>query len=345
MHSEGIRSDGQGVAWYDLTNNIQRFTMETHSLLISNGQIYTDVQAGNLSLGWKAVNGRCFDAATPYSNLQTTLNRAKFVNSTVENGQTFEYWSKKIPFFGEFVYKVLILNATSRQAVPVQTSGFFTVKKVDYHITTGYDNVKPQTSIPDKIFARPQFCVIPHICALAPVMPMDVWRLHHPGDYNLTNHNAADILGEAVFLCQVVLGNRVSSSNYLSLFSIVANHTWGVYTPCNKECVGGSLVLVGREASEGLKARGGQCADNENTGSWYSLTSQAECSQNAPNWNDCAWLFGSRTKTVSLDCLKTNGILEACQKDVDLPYTNAAKIMLNAMKFNQTSQGGCPAVD
>jgi hypothetical protein len=119
-------------------------------------------------------------------------------------------------------------------------------------------------------------------------------------------------------------------------FQVQWNTTWGQYEPCNNgACVGLNDFQVGHELTEGVTWLQGQCHDGglancsaDCVGNWYSLESSLQCPSDAPvGYVDpktglaCAWKDLGLAKTVSLDCLRQQGMLQTCQQDGHLPFT------------------------
>jgi len=98
-------------------------------------------------------------------------------------------------------------------------------------------------------------------------------------------------------------------------------------------CLGGSKKLVGREASLGMKPYAGQCLNNTFMGNWYSLTSAGECKGNKTiGQSGCSWKTVTRDKTISADCLRNQGFVQACLNDQTMPLYNAKATMEKAFK-------------
>lgn len=126
------------------------------------------------------------------------------------------------------------------------------------------------------------------------------------------------------------------------------------------------MVPVGREAAFGVTADAGQCSDNSQYGSWFSLPTAGQCQD--PNQpmsiaGNCTWriivrrlrsdskLFSTlflpqeRVKTIDGKCLlQTQGMLASCLKETKLPVTNTLKIFSQAFASSDPNQGGCPDV-
>jgi hypothetical protein len=114
-------------------------------------------------------------------------------------------------------------------------------------------------------------------------------------------------------------------------------------------------------------------------GNWYSLAGDSECPNGTSvGYNGCAWQvhthciptlsditeiylhFSShvltriaralylktleRIKTISLECLQSHKFGLTCLKDKVAPFPDAQQIMLNALNYDDPSQGGCPDV-
>lgn len=112
-------------------------------------------------------------------------------------------------------------------------------------------------------------------------------RFRHPRTYwkSLFFHTLLflDLIGDVAFLCyEIQLGSFVAKNDTaISQYSFYLNNTWGQYAQCNQNvCFGGDERTVGREASLGFSADGGECSSNIDLGSWFSLRNTSECAAN-----------------------------------------------------------------
>lgn len=109
------------------------------------------------------------------------------------------------------------------------------------------------------------------------------------------------------------------------------------------------MVPVGREASFGVNALSGQCTNNSNVGSWYSLPADGECqSPDEPLSLEgkCTWRIKQRVKTIDGKCLlHQQGMLASCFHEARLPMAKTRAIFNAAFASDDTAKGGCPAIE
>eukprot|EP00466_Bigelowiella_natans_P002258 jgi/Bigna1/91242/estExt_fgenesh1_pg.C_940014 len=186
------------------------------------------------------------------------------------------------------------------------------------------------------------------------IMLMDHYIAHPPNIYNLANQDTADMLGDTVFTCFDVRSGGTKKDHYgvISHYKIWVDGRFGQYALCNGynpgTCVGREDFKVGRESSLGTKEKGGQCANNTDTGSWFSFPEKGQC-QSKQQLEDstptaCTWYIEERVKTVNISCpFYTHGMLSACQNDQGkIPlYEKARSIFETAFLYNDEEKGGC----
>lgn len=178
---------------------------------------------------------------------------------------------------------------------------------------------------------------------LAPVLPMI--RLH-PANQTLAlaNQNTGDVSGDVAFICGVLLSGAPTVYQEVSMYRIQVNATYGCYAFCNYGvCLGGDPFLVGREALNGLGLpAAGQCTDNP-YGTWFSLPDAGQCSPSqSVESGVCSWKLIETIKTISVQCLLSQDIKQACYKDRIVPFPTATEVLLRAFASDDPSQGGCP---
>merc|ERR1712000_513131 len=105
--------------------------------------------------------------------------------------------------------------------------------------------------------------------------------------------------------------STLRNADFVSLSQVQVNNSWGQYGICYQGyCNGGNNYSVGRAASFRVKELEGQCTDNSDTGSWFSLTSGARCTGEIGT-NNCAWKEISRETTITVECLNQRGFSTA----------------------------------
>jgi hypothetical protein len=106
------------------------------------------------------------------------------------------------------------------------------------------------------------------------------------------------------------------------------------YGKCNNDiCVGSNSYSVGRAAAWTVRIPPGQCLNNSNFGTWYSLSKSANCPEGTQiGFKGCAWQLLNRVKTINGTCAINAGMIEACMKDGGLPFTNAAAVLAQSLE-------------
>ena len=108
---------------------------------------------------------------------------------------------------------------------------------------------------------------------------------------------------------------------------------------CNNDvCVGSNSFTVGRAAAYTGRFPPGQCIDNSDFGTWYSLSRDANCPEGQPiGSHGCAWILQKRLKTINGTCAINLGMIQACIEDGVIPFKNAANALQEALQH-------CPAL-
>eukprot|EP01103_Thecamoeba_quadrilineata_P009079 TRINITY_DN1878_c0_g1_i2.p1 TRINITY_DN1878_c0_g1~~TRINITY_DN1878_c0_g1_i2.p1 ORF type:complete len:315 (-),score=47.78 TRINITY_DN1878_c0_g1_i2:26-832(-) len=237
-------------------------------------------------------------------------------------------------------------NSTTVDISLYVTSDNVPVRFIETHTSnnqttiTDYTNFTPM-DIPSDIFDLPSVCLgTGLICPKGPVTDLLVYMFHTPQDYSLGNMNAADLLGDANFVC--VYGPN-GKYDLVSAIMVQVNATWGQYQLCNyKYCSGLNDYLVGREAPTGLTPDGGECTPNEEVGSWYSFPNNGQCADNGPVSENCTWGQVKVVKTITLQCLEELGFWDVYCAEGSFPYYEAAVVFNQAFVNDDPALGGCP---
>merc|ERR1711879_569148 len=75
----------------------------------------------------------------------------------------------------------------------------------------------------------------------------------------------------------------------------------------------------------------GQCSNNADTGSWFSLTSGAKCGSEQNVGDNCAWKSYAHVTTITAECLFSYGIEDACTYDANIPFADATLVLQEAL--------------
>lgn len=200
--------------------------------------------------------------------------------------------------------------------------------------------------LPEGVFTTPELCLEPpYVCPAGDVVEMDMYRFHEENDYDIAQHNTADLVGEVQYLCTQLLGNADSQ---LSKFRVSVNTTWGQYGMCNSGiCSGGLAGTVGHESAGHFGTpKAGQCDANEGIGNWFSLELASECASGEVVGTDgCAWQGPIEWyKTISIDCILDQGLWDACLMDAQMPFPTAMALLEAAFDSEDEEAGGCPNI-
>jgi hypothetical protein len=207
-----------------------------------------------------------------------------------------------------------------------------------------------KTELPSDAFASSGVCSSssqPTPCAHDRTIMLHLYRVHGPEEPTvLVNRDAGDALGELGWLCSD--NASAFKSKLVTYFEVLANSSWGQYSPCmfdgqKNVCVlegaGGTVGRQGAWAQGGV--HGGQCSPNGEVGSWYSFPAEGECKPGASIGSDgCTWGNSGSVRTVSAKCiLEDRGLASACSSP-----SQAEAVLRSALSSSDLSQGGCPDV-
>jgi len=211
------------------------------------------------------------------------------------------------------------------------------------------------------LFVQPENCLVPDpLCDGGEAMELDAFIFHPAHMFDLYNENVADLLGDTVFICADSISNHssVDQFQWVSRYTIQVWSAWGQYAECNRPtpnetglCIGSETFSVGREAAFAIKEKCGQCADNTDVGSWFSLPTAGMCNSTTQplgsnaTLGQCTWRMLEKKKTIDGKCLlKTNDMLSMCLKELNYPFAKSAAILLQSFESSDPSQGGCVAI-
>lgn len=165
----------------------------------------------------------------------------------------------------------------------------------------------------------------------------------------LVNQDVGDLVGDTGYICSMVLSaNKGIYGSLISLFQLMVDPHWGVYMNCPGEpypCLpySGDRFRVGRQATYQLSADfGGQCTNNSDLGSWFSLPKNGMCQV---DFHNCTWSVLNLVKTITMECLLLEqNMAQSCRQDRYVPFPHAVEVYRAAWLSNETEKGGCPDV-
>jgi hypothetical protein len=171
----------------------------------------------------------------------------------------------------------------------------------------------------------------------------------------LSNHDMADALGSALFVCADNYSLAHYGDKLLSSITVQANPAWGGYASCTDTspgaCTPGARLggsgterisnnrSVGRHMAQfwgvcgTAPNRTGQCEPNTHTGSWYSFLSHGRCPRGATvGTGGCTWRPLAVQRTISTQCAMERGLLASCARGVGVSgggcsYAATAKLL------------------
>jgi hypothetical protein len=297
------------------------------------------------------INNVCRNGSpkAKYSDWYSWLPYAKYGGQQVFNGTMCDVWELS-GGAGPYSYSNLMAVRHDNNSIPQYFSAESSYKNTTSRTQFTYIDFLPNQQFSSDFFDIPWECAgNGRVCQGSGVQVRDDFvRFHEPNNYDLANQNVGDVLGDATFLCSSLLGNLEPAYQWVSQFQVQVNTSWGNYGLCNfGNCWGLNQQLVGREASSGIAPLGGQCARDTAYGVWYSMPALGQCAAGqSVGDNGCTWKTLQRLKTIDSDCLvKQHDFLDVCEKDGCFPFSNAAKILQNALDHENPALGGCPFID
>jgi len=212
---------------------------------------------------------------------------------------------------------------------------------------------KEMLKIPDRCSEKPP------ICDGGEASELDVFIFHPANQFDLDNENVADLRGDTAFICLDAISGHTAADAYqwVSRYTLQVWSGWGDYGECNRpsphepgECISFEDFAVGREASFGFKASAGQCSNNSDIGSWFSLPRDGMCQNDTQvlgveGDGHCSWRVLEKVKTINGSCLLTDqGMLDSCISEATMPFVKTESVLLSAFTETDPSKGGCPDI-
>lgn len=339
--------------WFDGPNKRSRIDESSNSL----GMLTNVSQYGMANGTYISINKVCRTMpkkkfADMWAWIKSPL--AKFNGTHTINGVQCNAWRLTIPKVTDVCLCVTNRNTPLQLNVTAKASGLPGMNVTGSSFTMfQYFGFTPGP-VSSSVFALPAECVEPSpICKGGGIQTLQMvvaQPSYNISKYEIINQDTADWLGDTFFTCYDVVSNHTDSDQYsvISLFEVDVDTSWGAYSLCNGYpglCWGTDNFHVGREAPAGIKKYGGQCSDNTDTGSWYSLPGPGRCNTtDQVLGRDCTWKVKSRVRTVEIKCVFIeNGMLETCKEEKSLPFTKSEAIFFRSLTA-AVGQGGCPDV-
>lgn len=195
-----------------------------------------------------------------------------------------------------------------------------------YSHTFFYDNYSftpPTISTPN--------CPEPQPCSATGTETIDVWYGTDTAALNLTNKDAADLVGSFIFV------GPHGGRKFWKRYNVDVSRSYGAWGDCNYDghynfCAHDTPPHVGRIGSQSLN--GSQCGPATNVGLWYSFPYVGKCKDGEKVGTDgCTWQ-ATLQKIITTDCLKAHNdgaYDKAWDKDMGkAPFPNVQAAVLAA---------------
>ncbi|EGD79407.1 hypothetical protein PTSG_09819 [Salpingoeca rosetta] len=340
--------EGEGLFFYDLENknamyNTSRLEPITSYTLNTSFYYLPDVMYYVANDVCKPIRDGTFYDMFDW----VRSSKTKYQGKLQIDGRTCDQWL--------FVAPTATLTMCTDGNTPVLQSVYSDSTKTSQSFVFHKDFAPHPDPFDKSIFDPPHECnETPEVCpGPEEVETLDAYIFHPKNTTgDIVNQDVADLLGDVVFICTDALSNHTSQDQYeyVSHYKIDVVNKWGQYEQCNGypgACIGDQLPPVGREASFGIKTRGGQCTNNTDVGSWFSLPESGLCppGEKLSLANNCTWRINTRVKTIDGKCLlKDQGMLQSCVKEAHVPFPRTTEILVKAFKHDDKKKGGCPNV-
>mmetsp|Transcript_80086 Transcript_80086/g.194152 ORF Transcript_80086/g.194152 Transcript_80086/m.194152 type:complete len:448 (-) Transcript_80086:101-1444(-) len=312
---------------------------------------YTDQVPGynmNMTVG-EGADSVCKVFPNPYYDTFALLALAKHQGSSSVAGEPCDLWVASWQVQGTAINASACIGADGVPRQFNQTTNMAYKAAASQVLTFSNISVGPQ---PEEAFRPSEACTERWPAAPCPevsVEPLMLYRVRSPKEPNtLENRNTGDALGDMAFFCDL---SGLDESQVVTSWSVQANSSWGQYAYClynggKNTCYSGTGRRVGRESALGLgKGRvQGQCSDNADVGSWFSLPADGRCPDGAPiGQSGCTWT-AQPLRTVSARCiLEDRGLKASCARERGhAPMLRSAAIFRAALETADPSRGGCP---
>mmetsp|Transcript_21397 Transcript_21397/g.27193 ORF Transcript_21397/g.27193 Transcript_21397/m.27193 type:complete len:482 (-) Transcript_21397:61-1506(-) len=275
-------------------------------------------------------NGICRYYPQHYNNIFSWVPKGEYMGKKEAYGQSLDWFSYETKTSnGNIADFQLLADGNTPVVLNVTVTSSKDIMKESIHFTDFQE-----ATIDPSVFQTPDSCVGEGIiCDGGSIETMDMILFSPTNDTSLMNKNTGDLNGAAGSICEATQENSLRSADFISLYSVEVNTAWGQYGICyNGYCNGANTYSVGRAASFRVKDQEGQCSDNSDTGSWFSLVAGAQCTEDQQiEDGTCSWKVVSHQTTITGECLKSHGFVSSCESDPLIPFTSSAQILQEAL--------------
>ncbi|CAE8712987.1 unnamed protein product [Polarella glacialis] len=358
----GIFAQSHGFYFHDRPHLRNRQVWTLPIGLFRPGDVaYYDI----LNIGsWHNVTvGQASDAVckpTPqahYFDLMSGLDHGTHMGSRVVEGTACEVWAASLPD-GTRTEACIAedgvpreLNSTANMMIGHTTAAFKGITSLRFNNVRfgalSEDTFAQTTACASKYPTPP--CSVPRSTQMT---TLNLYRIRSASEPDeIQNRNVGDALGDMAFLCAEEAG-KVYNGSVITHWRLTANTSWGQYAYCvyidgENTCQGGTAQLVGRESGFGM-GNGplqGQCSENAERGSWFSLPAAGQCGPGeAVGSRGCTWGGAVALRSIAASCLFEERLLAAsCAREQGhAPFTKSAAILEAALASSDPAKGGCP---
>ena len=314
------------------------------------------------------MNGQTLDMSRSYprGSFQDIFGWIKYATpggDVVYNQTTCQAWSLYAPSSNASLYLLTTPDAkTPGFAKPVYFEENVTISQGGqpflYRVKYDFLDWRPNSALPlwatfnESDFTSPAACPLPPGGAVPAPTTRDIYVFHPAADFTLANQDAADALGDTLFMCVEGLSKGYMRNNSVTHWSVEWVPRWGQYENCQgwgaaRTCLGDEHFWVGHEAALGVGyPTAGQCVANPLIGEWWSLPIAGKCADGAtPGDGTCTWK-PTHVKTIDAACLLDDDhkFAEACAAESRAPFKAAAAIFEAGFASEDVAKGGCPGL-
>eukprot|EP00730_Choanoeca_flexa_P016571 TRINITY_DN7864_c0_g1_i1.p1 TRINITY_DN7864_c0_g1~~TRINITY_DN7864_c0_g1_i1.p1 ORF type:complete len:401 (+),score=68.60 TRINITY_DN7864_c0_g1_i1:1554-2756(+) len=345
---EGTSDNITGKYYYDAAKKLNYYSEHIDSPILPTpivaGIYYTPTQS------FYASEGLCKSTGGHFTPTFDVL----YASTTVYNGTTTVHGIK----CDLWVYRSAAINYTfcTHLETIVLYEVAYSINGLNSDSALIFANFTPRVSDPS-VFTPPAACFQPPpVCNGTDTQhaDMDVYIFQPPHQVgNIADQDVGDLRGDTSFVCFDYFANNTAHDGYawITQYTVRMATTWGMYRECNGYpplCIGDTVVNVGREAALGNGYLKGQCENNTQFGSWFSLPSVGQCQagDTISIANNCTWQLLKTVKTIDGQCLVNKpGFAQACRAlGSGGSITKPEAIFQQAFASDDPSNGGCPPI-
>ncbi|CAE8654233.1 unnamed protein product [Polarella glacialis] len=311
----------------------------------------------NVTVG-QASDAVCRPTREPhYFDLMSGLDTGTHMGSSVVEGTACEVWTASLPD------GTRTTACIAEDGVPRELNS--TTNMLIGHITAAFKGITSMRlknvrvgALGEDTFAQTTACASNYPtppCSdpgSSQVTTLDLYRIRSAKEPDeIQNRNTGDALGDMAFLCLTEAGKMYRGS-VITHWRLTANTSWGQYAYCayiggKNVCEGGTDRLMGRESGLGLGSGPlqGQCSENTDCGSWFSLPAAGQCRPGETvGTSGCTWGGAVALRSIAASCLfEQRRLAASCEREQGhAPFAKSAAILEAALASSDPDKGGCP---